>query len=164
MKKLTLSAIAVSALFAGNTTAGDVQLVGYVPAVCEVTGLFTQLLDFGNVTTAGQTTSVGTVGIQCNDADGAIVTLSSAEGGLESDDAEDVSLAYDAVLTTASGDVTLNAPGGFATNGASASGTFGASTALASGLVGSLTFTTVDAAIWSGGYSDTLTVQIAAGN
>ena len=162
MKKLTLCAIAVSGLFAAQANAGDVQLAGYVPAVCEVTGLNTQLLDFGSVATANQTVTYG-LNIQCNDGDGATITMTSAEGGLESDDVEDYAIAYDAVLSPAGlTDLTLNAPGGIGTNGTSNSASYGGSGLLATGISATLDIETQGAAPWSGGYSDTLTVQISA--
>ncbi|UGA56562.1 hypothetical protein [Vibrio sp. VB16] len=160
MKKLTLCAISVSALFAVNANAGDVQLVGFVAPVCEVTGMNSQLVDFGMVDAGFQTINVP-LGIQCNDADGATVTLISAEGGLESDDQEDFALTYDAVFTPSGlAALTLNAPGGPGLNDVSASQSYGGSGTLATGVPATLDVTTTETATFSGGYSDTLTIQI----
>lgn len=164
MKKLSLCPAAVTAIFASQANAGpgDVQLVGFVSPTCEVQGLATQLLDFGNVTNPGQNVSIGMFFL-CNDVDGATVTLTSAEGGLESDDAEDVALAYDATFNPAGlGSFTMNAPGGFATNNFSQSNSYPGSSLLAGGVPATLSVTTVGSSIWAGGYSDTLTVNVTS--
>ncbi|WP_018982194.1 hypothetical protein [Salinimonas chungwhensis] len=164
MRKLTLCAAAVTALVASASHAGpgDVQLVGYVSPVCEVSGLNTQLLDFGDVTSSHQSVNIG-MHFKCNDVDGATVTLISAEGGLESDDDEDFALTYDAVFTpTGLTPLTLNAPGGPGQNDVPASQIYGGSSALASGVGASLVVTTTEAATWAGGYSDTLTVNVTS--
>ena len=165
MKKLTLCAAAVTALVASTSHAapGDVQLVGYVSPVCEVSGLNTQLLDFGSVTSANQQVGIN-MDFQCNDIDGATVTLTSAEGGLESDDDEDFALTYTALFTP--GSITpalqLNAPGGPGQNDVSVSQSYGGSSSLATGVTASLLVTTTEAATWAGGYSDTLTVNVTS--
>ncbi len=113
MKKLTICAAAVTAIFGSQVHAGpgDVQLVGYVSPVCEVSGLATQLLDFGDVTQE-QTVSID-LDMKCNDVDGATVSLTSSEGGLESDDDEDFALTYTATFApTGLPSFDLNAPGG----------------------------------------------------
>ncbi|EPH5595658.1 hypothetical protein J4H39_23040 [Vibrio alginolyticus] len=165
MKKLTLCAAAVTAIFGANAYAapGDVQLVGYVSPVCEVTGLATQLIDFGNVSTI-QSVSVGGLELKCNDADGATVTMTSAEGGLESDDNEDFALKYDATFNPAGGlaSFTLNAPGGPGLNDVSASQSYGGSGNLATGVGASIDIVTTETSPWAGGYSDTLTVNITS--
>ncbi|MDN3697136.1 MULTISPECIES: hypothetical protein [Vibrio] len=161
MKKLTICAVAVSGLFAAQANAGDVQLVGFVAPVCEVSGLYTQLLDFGQVSSIQ---SVSTdLSIQCNDADGATVTLTSAEGGLESDDKEDYAIGYTATLSPDShADLVLTTLGGPGANDVSASMSYSGSLALAGGVPTSLSVTTNETMGWSGGYSDTLTVQVTA--
>ncbi|AZG36671.1 MULTISPECIES: hypothetical protein [Shewanella] len=163
MRKITLVAASLTALFASTANAGDVQLVGYVPAVCEVSGLNTQLRDFGNVSGSANAANIGLT-VECNDADGATIQMISAEGGLESDDAEDQSLPYTATLAIgAYPDLVLNAPGGVGTNGANVDASYSA-TGLLGGAAGVLSFMTPGGATWSGGYSDTLTVQIDAAN
>tara|TARA_R110001583_G_scaffold52393_5_gene162825 strand:- start:7578 stop:8069 length:492 start_codon:yes stop_codon:yes gene_type:complete len=163
MKNYTLVAVSLTALFASTANAGDVQLVGYVPAVCEVTGLNTQLNDFGNLSVANSASDI-VFNVECNDADGSTIQMISAEGGLESDDAEDQSLPYTATLAIGTfPDLVLNAPGGFGTNGANVDAPYGAS-GLLGGAAATLSFSTPGNAVWSGGYSDTLTVQIDAAN
>ncbi|MEZ9368837.1 hypothetical protein AB4140_08435 [Shewanella sp. 10N.286.51.B2] len=163
MRKITLIAASLTALFASTANAGDVQLVGFVPAVCEVTGLNTQLNDFGNLQGANTASDI-VFGVECNDVDGANIEMISAEGGLESDDAEDQSMPYTATLAiTGYTDLVLNAPGGMGTNGANVNQDYSAAGLLV-GPSATLSFSTPGGASWSGGYSDTLTVQINAAN
>ncbi|ARP40237.1 MULTISPECIES: hypothetical protein [Vibrio] len=165
MKKLTLYAATVTAIFGAQVQAapGDVQLVGFVSPVCEVTGLSTQLMDFGNVSQI-QNLSVSGLNMKCNDVDGATVTLTSAEGGLESDDSEDYALTYDATFNPAGGlaPFTLNAPGGPGQNDVSVSNSYGGSGTLATGVAASIDIVTTETSPWAGGYSDTLTVNITS--
>lgn len=163
MKKLTICAAAITALFGTqvNAAPGDVQLVGYVSPVCEVTGLATQLLDFGDVTDI-QTVSLN-LGMQCNDVDGATVSLTSSEGGLESDDNEDFALEYTATFApTGLSPLVLNAPGGPGLNDVSVDVAYPGSSTLAGGVGATLTVATTETATWAGGYSDTLTVNITS--
>ncbi|SON52403.1 hypothetical protein [Vibrio tapetis] len=161
MNKLTICAIAVTAAFTTQANAGDVQLVGYVAPVCEVNGLYTQLLDFGQIDASTQTVTANLT-LKCNDADGAVVTLTSAEGGLESDDNEDFAIGYTATLTPSSmTPLVLVTAGGPGLNNVSATQGYSGSN-LASGTAASLVVETASTAQWSGGYSDTLTVQITA--
>jgi len=101
---------------------------------------------------------------KCNDIDGATVTLTSSEGGLESDDNEDFALKYEALFSSndLSPDLQLKAPGGPGQNDVSVSESYGGSTDLASGITASLSVTTTEAAKWAGGYSDTLTVNVTS--
>ncbi|PFG58202.1 hypothetical protein ATG66_0743 [Vibrio sp. ES.051] len=164
MKKLTLCAAAVTAIFGTQVHAapGDVQLVGFVSPVCEVTGLSTQLIDFGNVSQI-QNISVGGLSMKCNDVDGATVTLTSAEGGLESDDNEDFALKYDATFNPSGlPSFTLNAPGGPGLNDVSVSNAYGGSGSLATGVAATIDIATTETSPWAGGYSDTLTVNITS--
>ena len=164
MRKLTLCAAAVTAFVASASHAapGNVQLLGFVAPVCEVSGLNSQALDFGDVTSDHKQVNIN-MHMKCNDVDGATVTLISAEGGLESDDDEDFALTYDAVFTpTGLTPLTLNAPGGPGQNDVPASQTYGGSPNLATGIGASLVVTTTEAATWAGGYSDTLTVNITS--
>lgn len=165
MKKLTLSAAVVAAMFGAQAQAapGDVQLVGFVSPICEVTGLSTQLIDFGNVSQL-QDVSVSGLNMKCNDVDGATVSLTSSEGGLESDDNEDFALKYDATFNPGGGlaAFTLNAPGGPGQNDVSVNKSYGGSTALAAGVTASIDIATTETSPWAGGYSDTLTVNITS--
>ncbi|WP_159738511.1 hypothetical protein [Vibrio atypicus] len=163
MKKLTFCAAAITAVLASPVSAapGDVQLVGYVSPVCEVSGLATQLLDFGSVDTF-QSVSIG-MSMKCNDVDGATVKLTSSEGGLESDDSEDYALTYDATFTPAGlPALVLNAPGGPGQNDVSVTQSYPGSATLATGIAATLDVVTTETAAWAGGYSDTLTVNITS--
>lgn len=166
MKKLTLYVATVTAIFGAQVQAapGDVQLVGFVSPICEVTGLSTQLMDFGDVSQI-QDLSVSGLNMKCNDVDGATVTLTSAEGGLESDDSEDYALKYDATFTPSDASFaafTLNAPGGPGQNDVSVSNSYAGSSALATGFAASIKIITTETSPWAGGYSDTLTVNITS--
>lgn len=50
MKKLTMCAVAVSALFGTQVNAASLQLTGFIEPVCEITDLSSQALNFGAVT------------------------------------------------------------------------------------------------------------------
>ncbi|KHD24671.1 hypothetical protein NM09_10900 [Vibrio caribbeanicus] len=163
MKKLTFCAAAVTAVLTTpiHAAPGDVQLVGYVSPVCEVSGLSTQLVDLGLVTST-QSVSIP-LAIQCNDIDGATVKLTSAEGGLESDDNEDYALKYTATFTPAGlAPLVLNTPGGPGPNDVSNSLSYPGSSTLATGVAATLDVATTETAAWAGGYSDTLTVNITS--
>ncbi|MEZ8137454.1 hypothetical protein ACED34_18275, partial [Vibrio splendidus] len=124
--------------------------------------LSTQLMDFGNVSQI-QNLSVSGLNMKCNDVDGATVTLTSAEGGLESDDSEDYALTYDATFNPSGlAPFTLNAPGGPGLNDVSVSNSYGGSGALATGVAASIDIVTTETSPWAGGYSDTLTVNITS--
>ncbi len=166
MKKLTLYAATVTALFGAQVQAapGDVKLVGSVSPICELTGISTQHMDFGDVSTQ-QTVTIDQLQMKCNDVDGATVTLTSAEGGLESDDNEDYALKYDAIFKPDHPDYTsftLNAPGGPGENDVSASKIYGGSRDLAVGIRASLEINTTQSSPWAGGYSDTITINITS--
>ncbi|MGB3739360.1 MAG: hypothetical protein WA948_08410 [Pontixanthobacter sp.] len=154
-------ALAVSVPAAAQ--AGGGQMVGTVTPVCEVNDLFGTIA-FDSLT-AGASIS-DSVNLRCNDADGATVTLISSEGGLESDDNEDLEIEYTATLTNSAidgGSVTLDLPlGTQGDNDASASENASGSTAFATGVAGSLEVTLKETAVWAGGYSDTITVQLTA--
>ncbi|KOE84926.1 hypothetical protein HGG78_15675 [Vibrio aestuarianus] len=163
MKKLTMCAVAVSALFGTQVNAASLQLTGFIEPVCEITDLSSQALNFGAVTSVQ--TAQDDITVKCNDSDGATITLTSVEGGLESDDNEDYAIPYTAILTpSVSGlaPITLNAPGGPGLNNVSVSESYSGSTSLATGVSATLSITTTATALWAGGYSDTLTVQITA--
>lgn len=163
MKKLTICAAAITAIFGSQAHAGpgDVQLVGYVSPVCAVEGLNSQLLDFGDVT-QNKTVSIDMT-MKCNDVDGATVSLTSSEGGLESDDDEDFALTYDATFApTGLQPLVLNAPGGPGANDVSVEKSYPGSSGLASGIGATLTVNTTETATWAGGYSDTLTVNVTS--
>ncbi len=166
MKKLTLYAATVTALFGAQVQAapGDVKLIGSVAPICELTGISTQHMDFGDVSTQ-QTVTIDQLQMKCNDIDGATVTLTSAEGGLESDDNEDYALKYDATFTPddlAYTAFTLSTQGGPGDNDVSAMKSYGGSAELAGGFGATLEIVTQENSLWSGGYSDTITINITS--
>ncbi|MGH1428960.1 MAG: hypothetical protein ACRBEE_13535 [Arenicella sp.] len=166
MKTLSklLIASSVAAFFSTNALAADndTHLTGEVKAVCEAKVL--KDLDFGqDGITAGAMLNTP-VKIRCNDADGATVKLISSEGGLESDDNEDFSVEYTADLTEgASGlNISLTTSPGVGLNDEFEEQTLPGSLALAGGVDADLKVTVNDSPVFAGGYSDTLTVTIAA--
>ena len=154
----SIPAIAIAA--PAHAQVGGGQMVGVVQPVCEVNDLFASIA-FPSMA-EGATISDG-VTLKCNDADGATVTLTSSEGGMESDDNEDLEIEYLATLTSDAldADIELDTTGAF-NNDISASGNAGGSQALATGVSGTLTVELLDTAIWAGGYSDTITIQLTA--
>ncbi len=142
---------------------GGGQMNGQVQPVCQVNDLFAAI-SFDSMTSGASISD--NVNLQCNDADGANITLISSEGGLESDDNEDLEIEYEAVLSSSAidgGSVTLDLPlNTQGDNDAAATGTASGSTSLASGVSGTLDVTLKETAVWAGGYSDTITVQLTA--
>ena len=160
-KALILAALPAVAIAApAHAQTGGGQITGVVPAVCEVDDLFASI-SFPSMA-AGQEINDG-VTLRCNDADGAEVTLISSEGGLESDDNEDLEVEYTATLTggTLAAPLVLDTTGAF-NNDVSASATVAGSEALAIGVSGNLNVTLNESAVWAGGYSDTITIQLTA--
>jgi len=164
MKNLTkLTLLSASLFAAGIAQASDTQLIGTVEAVCEAEVNGTLLMDFGIDPQAGDSESQG-VEVRCNDGDGATVELRSAEGGLESDDNEDFSVEYTATLVEAATGINLSltTSPGVGLNDEFVDQNIGGSAALAGGVVAALEVTLNDTPVWSGGYSDTLSVEITA--
>jgi hypothetical protein len=161
MKKLLLaSAIAALAVPSAFAQSGGSVITGVVQPVCEVSDLFASL-QFSAVQT-GEAIDDG-FGVQCNDADGATLTLISAEGGLESDDNEDFAVPYAATISGPSFNGAGNTPAQPGPNDVlliSANAPF--SGGLAAGQNHNLNITLNADGIWAGGYSDTLYLQIAA--
>ena len=165
MKKLMgVTAVAVVLAAPAFAQTGGTQLTGQVQAVCAV---IDPLLDmeFDSMTSSSSVSD--NFSIQCNDADGATMKLQSSEGGLENDDNEDQVVHYVAVINgTAFNGLTLdtqaiaNVPNG--QNDIFVTDTKPGSTSLASGQTGSLDVSHGGGAIWAGGYSDTLTLQLTA--
>ena len=159
-KALLAASVPALAFAAPAQAAGGGQMNGVVQPVCQVNDLFASI-SFPSMTTGASISD--SVELECNDADGAEVTLISSEGGLESDDQEDLEIEYTAVLNTPVVSVTLDLPlGTQGDNDASATGTAPGSPALAAGVSGSLDVTLKEDALWAGGYSDTITVQLTA--
>ena len=169
MKKY-LGAAAVAALMTTPAFAqtGGTQLTGQVQAVCAVVD---PLQDHEFASMANPSSVSDTFGILCNDADGATMKLQSSEGGLENDDNEDQVIHYVASISgTAFNGLTLDTAAESAAAGQSANGandifveaTVGGSAGLAGGQIGAMSISHSGGAVWAGGYSDTLTLQITA--
>ena len=164
MRNMLMVGAASFALFgATQAMAVDTTMNGAVPEVCEISGL-DNFLQFSSMT-SGQTVSDNDLIIQCNDADGATVELRSAEGGMEADDDEDFALTYDATLS-APGVVglplVLNAPGGPGLNDVFVTSDVDGSLDLANGVTAAIEVELTETAVFSGGYSDTLSIEITA--
>lgn len=163
MKNLIKMSVIAAGMFAfGSAQAANTQLSGFVEAVCEVTGLASNFNFQGGE--AGTVLIDIPVGIQCNDGDGAVVELRSSEGGLESDDNEDLNFDYRArVFSPGIGlDLTLVTPDGVGPNDQSVTADVAGSVALAGGVNAALGVTLLDDLVFAGGYSDTLALDITA--
>lgn len=164
MKNLTkLTVLSASILVGGMAHASDTQLIGTVEAVCEANVQGSLLMDFGIDPVAGDSVSQD-VEIQCNDGDGATVELRSAEGGLESDDNEDFSVEYTATLVEGSTGINLSltTSPGVGLNDEFVDQNIAGGLTLAGGVSAALDVTLNDTPLFSGGYSDTLSVEITA--
>lgn len=162
MKKL-LSIAAPAALLAAAAAisspafASNAHVSGFVSPVCEVSIDFEDLYMADNLV-AGAT--VGTpLSFDCNDTDGATVSMTSSEGGLESDDQEDLEVEYVATLTA--GALTLILDTGPA-QGNNDVGVDGQLPASGTPTAGTLNVVLSETAPWAGGYSDTLSIDITA--
>ena len=156
MRNMLLAAVAAVAI-APAAFANGGQIAGVVTPECEVEDLFATQT-FASIT-AGATITDGMT-LVCNDADGAEV-LRSSEGGLESDDFEDLEIEYVATLDWGTGTLALDTAGAF-NNDVQASATIPGSMAFVSGLSADLTIVLSDDAAYAGGYSDTIFVDLLA--
>lgn len=161
---LMAGAASVALLGATQVMAQSAQMSGFVQPVCEVTGLDTALA-FASMT-AGQEVNDDDINISCNDGDGATLVLRSSEGGMESDDNEDLSIEYTAVLESPAIPelpLSLTTTTGVGLNDEFASVEVAGSPALAiGGVAAALTVTLNDTAAFAGGYSDTISVEVTA--
>lgn len=160
MKKLLKIAapaaiIAATAAISTPSFAGNAQLSGFIDEVCEVEIVSPDLYLATNVV-SGATISTG-VDFTCNDHDGATVTLTSTEGGLESDDDEDFEVEYVATLTAGPMSIVLDTGVSTNVNDISETGQLPNSSPN-----GSLDVVLSASAPWAGGYSDTIQIDIAA--
>lgn len=159
MKKLILATVPV-ALFAASAApalAGNAVVQGFVSPVCEVS-IFDEDLYLGDNMTAG--TMIGTpLTFNCNDTDGATVSMTSSEGGLESDDQEDLEVEYVATLSAGALTLVLDTGPFQGNNDETVDGQLPAS---GTPTVGSLDIVLTDSAPWAGGYSDTISIDIVA--
>ncbi|MEM0515399.1 hypothetical protein WCN91_08120 [Pseudoalteromonas sp. YIC-827] len=152
----TLVAVGAAALMSGSVMAQNVDIGGAVPSVCAINGLGPVLFP----ALAMGSTSNQNFNVQCNDVDGATITMTTAEGHLQNADHEDQGVGYHATLTADGNSFTLQADNGI--NDQSASGSFPASPVLAAGTGGDLEIEVVQAPTWAGTYADTLQIAITA--
>jgi|GEM_PF-3666606 len=159
MKKVLLATLPVAFMAASAVpaSAGNAIVQGFVAPVCEV-DIDVEDLYLADNLIAG--TSIGTaVTFNCNDTDGADVSMTTSEGGLESDDQEDLEVEYVATLSAGALNLVLDTGPVQGNNDKTVSGTLPAS---GTPTVGSLTVVLTDSAPWAGGYSDTISIDIVA--
>ncbi|MGB1236727.1 MAG: hypothetical protein ACPG4U_00875 [Pseudomonadales bacterium] len=162
MNKLLIAIASTTLLATGSVFAGEAHMGGTITEVCKVEGLDTSLT-FPSMS-VGSTVVDNDVTLTCNDGDGAEITLTSSEGGMESDDVEDYNVNYEATLTHGLGAPLVLVADGIAGNAGindtSNSQQLNGSTALASGQLATLSVELTEQAVWAGGYSDTLSLDI----
>jgi len=157
MKKLiVLSAIA--SLTSGTALANDLNLGAVVESVCGVSNINTT--QFFQTLSSGATKNVG-FDLQCNDADGATMSLTTSEGHLQNADHEDRGVGYTAKLTAGTFDFTLKAIDGYNDRVESQSQP-GSPALAAGGVAGNILLTVTENPTYAGNYSDTLKLSITA--
>ncbi|GAA0829231.1 hypothetical protein GCM10009112_10910 [Marinomonas arenicola] len=158
MKKLiVLSAIAT--LTSGAALASDISVNGSVQSVCEVTNVDSSSVAFPSLV-AGATSDFD-FSMKCNDYDGATVKLTSSEGHMQTVDGLDATgVGYTALLDAAPYNFTLSATTG--SDDLSESQSKPGSAAFASGITGNILLTVVDTPIFSGNYTDQLSLTVTA--
>lgn len=171
MKKTLLIAAAATGLASLSAPAmaltGGSQLTGTVSPICAVVDPFR---DIAFDTMTAPDTKQDNFRIRCNDADGATMKLQSSEGGLENDDNEDQVVHYvaDIIGTSFAGlsldTLALSSPGQIpnGNNDIFVTDTKPGSASLAGGQAGTIRVSHGGGAVWAGGYSDTLTLQLTA--
>ncbi|WP_352296323.1 hypothetical protein [Pseudoalteromonas sp. 20-MNA-CIBAN-0454] len=165
MKKLiVLSAIA--ALTSGAALAQSINLTGNVDSICNVSTIGSSSASFAELEVGTPDVNIG-VEIQCNDPDGATVSLITSEGHLQNADQEDKGVGYWATLDAAPFNFTLKADDG--QNDKPNSQTIlktetAKVAALANGVSGNITLSLKETALFSGTYADTLAFVITVGN
>ncbi len=157
MKKLiTLSAIAI--LTSGTALAENLNVGGAVESICEVSNVNTTT--YFPALAKDQTKTIG-FDLQCNDADGATMSLTTAEGHLQNADREDQGVGYTAELNANPFAFTLVAENGH--NDQSVEQSQPGSFALAAGgVAGTIELTITQNPVFSGTYADTLMLAITA--
>ena len=159
-RTLLVVGAAVAALgFAGTASAQQQAVIGgSVAPVCSLTNLAPSL-NFASLTAAQQVTDQFSV--QCNNVDGSVVRLNSAEGHLESDDFEDQGIGYIATMIQAPIGLNLTLVATSGTNDIFNTDAVPASFTVAGGVANAaFTATLQNTAVWAGGYHDTLTASI----
>lgn len=158
MRNMLLAAVAAVAI-APAAFANGGQIAGVVTPECEVDDLFAtqtfSAIKAGEQITDGMT-------LVCNDADGAEVVLRSSEGGLESDDFEDLEIEYQATLDWGTGSIVLNTGPASGNNDVQVSSTIPGSPDFVDGLTTTLTIVLQEDGEYAGGYSDTIIVDLLA--
>ncbi|KXF81111.1 hypothetical protein [Enterovibrio coralii] len=161
MKRLVLATMSVSALFASAVYAApqSIQISGNVDPVCAVTGLHSSTSLHVGPVGSGNSGTVNAITVTCNYYSGADVTLTSTNQGLKSTDpSSPVILNYTASLDMAGDPVTLDTSSAtFVTKGYGGGG----ATALAAGITSDLSVNVPTGTVFSGDYTDTLTITIA---
>lgn len=164
MKKLIKLSAASMALIASTAAfstahADDVHLIGDVVPFCElgIQGGADEEMDF-ETPNAGDSLDLAWI-YACNDFDGATIRMTSTEGGLESDDVEDLEIEYVATMTLGAFSLALDTGVSTNVNDVEIEGDIAGSN---SPVIGNLNVTLSDTAPFAGGYSDTLQVDIEA--
>lgn len=157
MKKLmTLTAIA--ALTSGAAFAENLNVGGSVASICEVSNINTTVY-FANL--AKDETQNISFDLQCNDADGATMSLTTAEGHLQNADQEDRGVGYTAELNADAFSFILTAENGV--NDQSVEQSQPGSVTLANGgVAGNIELTITENPVFAGTYADTLMLAITA--
>lgn len=159
MKKLiVLSAIAT--LSSGVALAGNLDVGGSVPSVCEVSTSATSV-HFSQLT-QGATFQLPITSLKCNDYDGATVTLTSSEGHMQTVDGQDgTGVGYTAQFKAGPYDFTLNATTG--ADDLNESQSKNGSAALAAGYnSGNIFMKVTQTPTFAGNYTDQLMLSITA--
>ncbi len=163
MKKLITMAASMAAItvagatFTTQANAGNAVLQGFVSPICEVS-IFDEDLYLADNMSAGDSIGTG-IEFNCNDTDGATVSMTSSEGGLESDDQEDLEVEYVATLTAGTLNLVLDTGPFQGNNDETVDGHLDAS---GTPTAGTLNIVLTDTAPWAGGYSDTISIDITA--
>lgn len=157
MKKLIALSV-LATLSSGAAVAENLNLGGSVESICEVSNIDTA--HFFPTLAAGNSKNV-TFDLQCNDADGATMSLTTSEGHLQNADNENRGVGYTAKLTAEAFDFTLSAEDGKNDQVASQSKP-GSETLAAGGVAGNILLTVTQTPVYSGTYSDTLKLAITA--
>ncbi len=153
MKKLiVLSAIA--ALTSGAALADNLNIGGGVASICSVSSSQASVL-FPTIINGSSEQVLLT--IECNDPDGALMSLTTSEGHLQNADQEDKGVGYSAVLASSVFNLTLNA-----NNGANDTTVSDLQSGFAGQIAGTLDITVTETPVWAGTYADTLMLTITA--
>jgi len=157
MKKVIVIS-AIAALTSAAASAENLNVGGAVDSICEVSNITTS--HYFPTLAAGNSTDIG-FELQCNDVDGATISLTTSEGHLQNADHEDRGVGYTAQLTAGPYDFTLAAEDG--RNDMSESQSETGSQALAlGGVPGNIKFTVTGTPLYAGTYADTLMLAVTA--